>query len=443
MGKRGRRKGREGHAPPVEKAATRRSRIAGQSVLDAALPVLQDPEAVKRQFWLHVEYEMYLDATITDRAPPSTPGPPVYEMFLGRGPAYFEFYRHHAVAYVADAVGVAPWGRLLMSAMRRLELLDAEAYAGLVELLRQADGRYQQQRRSANREMQALPVRRTVEDDIHWMLRSYAAVYEIDLPLWFLGVVGRGIKTGKIDLGFLGGPDTATAQRSLLRSLDEELAGTPLLACLHSAYDADLRNAALHQDVEVVTEGDKVRVVDGRTGSEWSHSDVQEIFVASQHMQHAVVLAAQSAIARAITPKDEVSEVGVVSITSVIAGERATPLFIICQLWCFRDLDPSGSWIDRSTLTLSNNPEPSISLSPTATLTGPRVTDGMLSQVSAHGWVRIVRVPVAPRLGNGFPSLRSQEGDDYEVVGPSDEHLVPARVEGARLGPATNSAASS
>ena len=70
--------------------------------------------------------------------------------------------------------------------------------------------------------------------------------YECDLPLWFLGVLGKALTDGTVKPDAFGGPSTRTAQGNLVGQVSPALQGTPLAALVADAYDADLRNTVGH-----------------------------------------------------------------------------------------------------------------------------------------------------------------------------------------------------
>lgn len=72
------------------------------------------------------------------------------------------------------------------------------------------------------------------------------------------------------------------------------------------------------------------------------------------------------------------------------------PIVVVPQLWCFRDLDPTGKWIEQRTLTLERD---SGRLTERATSSGPRPDDVLLAHFADAGWARVIRVPIVPPIG--------------------------------------------
>lgn len=59
-------------------------------------------------------------------------------------------------------------------------------------------------------------------------------------------------------------------------------------------------------------------------------------------------------------------------------------------------------------------------------MVGDTLSTGLVGQaVLERGWIRVVRIPVAPHMDMGFPVFRHPTSGDYEVVGIPDEHDVP------------------
>lgn len=377
-----------------------------------------------------VNYEAWVasddDAELLDPAElPST-----YVMAMHLWPDAFEFLRHHMFVYVGDVIGHAPWGQMLLSLTRRALASDPGGATRLMDAFAAAHQRFLQQYREAMRAMRTSSHAPDSTSMLMAALFGWAAIYETDFPLWFLGMLGKALSTGSVDINYLGGPNTTTAQGSLVNSLATALDGTPLRNVLDDAYDVNLRNSLLHNDYELTRTDTGVVLRDHLTGVTWDEGQLWDIVVAGQNMLQSVLLAAQVIQATALPSVKQFSDCGVMSFTYTTT-ESGLPLVVISQLWCFRDLDPAGTWLDSATLTLEpvGEQENRVSLTAQASLTGsPLIETDFGHAVREAKWAWVQRLPVAPTLGLGLPEIRTAEGETVEVVGPMDRHFVPARV---------------
>jgi hypothetical protein len=183
-----------------------------------------------------------------------------------------------------------------------------------------------------------------------------------------------------------------------------------------------------HRELE--GNGRAVTVVDHQSGQRWSDDEAWNRIIHAQYLHHAVVLASQIAVADRDRELIRMTDIGVLSSTW---GELfdGWPVVVVPQLWCFRDLDPAGTWVDAAQLTLTLTATGSIlRLTEAALAKGSTLPRGRRwEEVSRLGWAWIVRTPVAPELTLGYPTIRTAENERYEVVGPSDIHLVPLTVD--------------
>lgn len=355
--------------------------------------------------------------------------PQIYQTFFEKWPEAFEFYRHNAFSYVSKLLGYMPLGTALESVLRRAKALDEDGYVRFIDALVEGAPRFSRQRTEATRYIETIPEPGASLAHLRSALYGYASLYEIDFPLWFLGVVSRALNGQDFDPNLFGGSGTKTSQASLISSIEPFLEDTPLKVSFDLAYDSGLRNAIAHNDFELAERGREVVIIDHGSGHEWTEDEVWERLVHAQFMHHAVVLASQVAIANRDQALIHMADVGVLSFTwaEIFDG---WPLVVVPQLWCFRDLDPVGSWIDASqlTITLKGN-ESSSALTDAATATGPgRPSGDRWEAATKRGWAWVVRIPVAPNLTLGYPEIETVEKERYEVVGAADVHLIPLRV---------------
>lgn len=427
-----RKKRRSGHSGPDEmrqKWAEREARSrAAKDIVKASFPAPSDPDMAWTHFLRMMSYEGWLEAgrpelddfTIEE-------WPPVYVRFFEQWPDAFQYYRHHAFSYVSGALGLLPWGQVVHSLLSRLRAGDPAGYERLIEVLQASDERFLRQRRQATQSLYLTPLPEEPADRLLTALTGYCRLYETDLPLWLLGVIGKGLQEGVLDPDFLGGPETRTPQGSLVDTVQQRLAGTPLEDPFRGSYDSVLRNAVSHNDHEVIEEAGDLVVVDHDTGTRWFGDEAWDRIVAAQHIHQAVVLAAQLAMARQVEPPTKFRDIGVLSATYQVSD--VGPIVLVPQLWCFRDLDPDGVWLDESTLTLTMDQDGGVgAFTDNATTSGPPFGSEYIETLEERGWITVIRIPVAPAIGLELPTITTMDGETLEVVGPRDEHLIPVEV---------------
>lgn len=376
-----------------------------------------------------MNYEAWLaDEMPSEAAPSYRDLPPLYTAALERWPEAFEFMRHHMFTYVASSLGFAPWGEILVSLWRRALASSKANTDDISGELKGAHDRFLRQYREAINRVREVPDTLESTRRLRAALQSYVAIYETDLPLWFLGVLGKALRTRRLELKFLGGPATTTSQGSLIESVRTALAGTPLAPALDAAYSPALRNAIQHNDFELKRVDGEVVFVAGDGSGTWSESQLWDLIEASQVLLQSVLLAAQ--VIQTTTPASVAgfTDCGISSMTYHLQP-GGLPICTITQLWCFRDLDPAGAWLDRSKFLLRpvGADAEEVSLGGRARVVGTPISRSAFGDaVSSSKWVWIERLPVAPAIDLGLPVVNSVEGDRLEVVGPADRHLVPA-----------------
>lgn len=171
----------------------------------------------------------------SSRTPGLTRGRSCMGLQWPSGPKRFEFLRHSAFQYVSKALGVAPWADILDSLVRRVCFEDPAGADTLRGALAGAHSRFLRQYREAFVAIDPSLNRVAKVTRARVGLQSYAAIYETDLPIWFLGVVGHALATGKLDPDFLGGPASPTPQGSMLNTVADVLRNTPLEEAFASA----------------------------------------------------------------------------------------------------------------------------------------------------------------------------------------------------------------
>lgn len=352
-----------------------------------------------------------------------------YHFLIERWPEAFEFFRHSMFAYLSYALGMRPFDSVLRSLWRRTAIRDPSGAAAVLERAWNAYEPYRTQRTNAWSEL--LDVVNGSNEDatkVRAYMRAYVVAFEMDLPLWFLGVVGRGFARGRYDAESFGGPETRTNQGALVDQVVQALQGTALAPYFDNAYDPALRNAASHNDYEVADGPSGPVLTQRSSGKAWT----AEVLVGKVHAVWALVHAVEHAVqvlhhSEASRGDPVRTDFGVLSTMSAVQDDH--PLVIVSQLWCFRDLDPEGDWLERAVVSLSAEADGQqrLSFSPSAFSIGDPLDPAVVSSMRSVGWVRVVRVPIAPDLGIGHPAYEvpSAGPSRYEIVGPPDQHIVP------------------
>lgn len=422
-------RGKRSFPPDRPTGLPRRSAVAraAKAALDAGLPQLDDPAPAAEHMRRAMIYETWLKAgrDITDL--PANDIPSTYLRFFDVWPQdAFEFYRHRYFSRLVWLLGGVPWLSFTQSVVRRLAQRDPVGFSNLKSTLNGTEERFWRQNINAEHYIVATAEAQSEETRLTAGLQAWAAIYEVDMPIWLLGVLGKGISTGRIYPMFGGGPQSMTQQGSLVDSVGPTLVGTPLEKAFAQTYDTDLRNAMSHNDWELVHEGEKFTFVDHRTGRRWTEQECWDRIETGQVMLQSLLLLAQLIINDALQP-DRFSDVGVLSATSWWPTNLDQPAdLVILQLWCFHELDPPGSWLDRTSAVIELGSDGSIIRLANAAVTyGSSGLDKHLLNGSRVPWIRVIRVPVAPVSGLQLPTVTTSEGETYEVAGATDEHVLP------------------
>lgn len=401
---------------------------AGSAFVEAA----SRPAAVPEKAWDHLErmmeYEIWLSGADDEdnESLDINSLPTWYHAAARHSPEAFEFVRHHSFAYVSSIAGLAPWSELLMSILRRAFELDPDGAEELLGSLDEAHDRFLRQYQQATKSFHAASELEDTVARLRVSLQSWAAIYETDVPLWLLGVLGQSLKKGSINSGAFGGPLTATAQSSLVNSIGEIVEGTPLEELLTGAYDPDLRNTLAHNDYEILVAQGSVALVDHRTSRRWSGQELWELVMAGQHLVQSTLVAIQTVIAT--SKRADLRTAGVTTATYGVS-ETGLPIVVLSQLWCCRDLDPRGSWLDGGELKIRRFVDGDVLMVGSQELiSGDGLPAETLDAIEKIGWASVQRLPVAPTLESGLPTVVNAEGEELEVVGPPDHHVVPIAV---------------
>lgn len=403
-------------------------RRAGAAFGEAAWRKTSDCAVAWEHYSKILSYELWLAEGAT--APPPEHGdlPESYFAALERWPDAFDYVRHHMFMYVGGALGHVPWAEMLLSLVHRAVEQEPGSGQELTEALRSAHDRFLRQYQAAIQSTVSAARAESQVERLRAGLHGWAAIYETDFPLWFMGVLGNTLRSGRFDFSYLGGPGTRVAQASLVNTVRKNLAGTPIEALVNDVYVPLLRNVINHNDYEFVDTPDGIILRDHDTGTEWTEDFLWQVILASQKMLQSILVATQVVQATLPDETNDWADCGVMNMSYGATAEDL-PVVVVAQLWCFRDIDPMGTWLERATLRVSaeEGDMESVTLTPRARLTGEPISSRPFGQaVRKHHWAWVVRLPVAPAIGLGLPEVTTAEGERFEVVAPADRHLLPA-----------------
>jgi hypothetical protein len=185
--------------------------------------------------------------------------PMEHQFMLFQWKEAFPFWRMSLYEYSERILGISPWTSTIRSVLARLRATNPNGVAAFEQLAFQERERAAIQLRNAVERYDNLARERT-RDSVRGLLNAYADVYEVDLTLWYLGVLARAYLTSEFDLDAFGGPRTRTAQAALIGQVEEALLGTPFAPMFAEAYDPVLRNAIGHNDYDLRPSGDTFEV---------------------------------------------------------------------------------------------------------------------------------------------------------------------------------------
>jgi hypothetical protein len=359
--------------------------------------------------------------------------PVEYRYMLRYWPEAFNFYRFCLMEYLERILGLSPWNVTLRSELMRARLQDSAGFDKFEDRAWAENDRFATQRINAIRRYANHLVilnEGNLELAMQQLLSTYAELYEIEFSLWYLGVLARAISTGHFRPDAFGGPKTRTGQDALIEQVERALEGTPFVGPFTLSYDPALRHAVSHNSYRLQGARGAIAVEDLESGSRWDARAVNTLVVNSMQLVQAVATTL-GFVHEIWLPKKqrEFRDRGLISIEASTTPENVAEL-VLLQLWCFRDIDPTGEWLDGATLRFIPRPggKERIALTDTSFFEGAPWTNGELGRIlRERGWARLQRVPAAPNLGLGHPLFERPDGRQYEVLGPGDEHVV--RVE--------------
>lgn len=372
-----------------------------------------------------LQHEAWVDAG-RDPAVDISDWPFDFQILARHWPDSLEFYRHSMVGYLERLLSLNPRAVTLRSVLVRLRASDPDGFREFLEMAWSETEAFAVQSRNALGIMKEQDERTTKSKHLRDLLSAYGHIYEIDYLLWFIGVMGRGVKKGKVNASAFGGPDTSTNQAALIAQVAEGLKGSPLERLFSYAYDPELRNAVAHNSYEIKAEGQTFSVVNRQDRIKWDYDAIVGLVDSSTRLLAAVV-GAVFTMKEVYEPADreEHSQSGILHTVYGAPSTEYGNLAVveIYQLWCFRDIDPFGRWFDKSVVEIDNkdpHPHP-IKFTEDGESSASREGDGR--------WAYLTRFPIAPSMRLGFPEFELADGTPYEIIGPADEHLVPLHGE--------------
>lgn len=211
---------------------------------------------------------------------------------LTRWPDAFGLFRHAMWSYFERVIGMNPWTATLRSLMIRARAADPDGFERFDEAITTALPRFQVQRNNVLHQIQedASP---NARERHRAMIQLYSDMYEIDFPLWLLGVLGQSYRRGVVDPTSFGGPSTVVAQASLIDAVSTAAAGTPLEPLLKTAYIPALRNSINHNAYEVLFAGKDgdgfAGIRDSDSGDTWEADAVMAAWRATADLTNAAM----------------------------------------------------------------------------------------------------------------------------------------------------------
>lgn len=341
-------------------------------------------------------------------------------------PEAYQFLRHHSMAWINRYTGFAAWAEPMLSIMERARGASPDEYAALRRLLDEGSNRFESQSRNAYSNLRHAETVVEPRQQLSMVLTGYALLFETELPIWFLGVLSMAAKTSRLRPNAFGGPDTATAQGSLMGQVGEAVVGGPFHEPFAHAVNTQLRHAVAHNDYDIIAYDGVLWVRELSTGRSWSDDEVYEIVQRAQVLHQSVTLAVSLSVWHDAILAARGQDAGTLSLSMYARDPHEPPYLVIPQLWCFYDLDPTGSWLNAATFRITTeDPIGRTTVSTHCSFPGVPPDHTILNALAAHRWVIVHRFSVTPAIGQKYPRFTSIDGQEYEVLGPSTEHMVP------------------
>lgn len=362
--------------------------------------------------------------------------PAEYERIAIEWPQGFSFYRDSLAMYLERVLNLSPCVSYINSLLRRIEQCDPEGYIELHSVADEASFRYAKQANNAINAMHEALDSDPIESYIRQFLHAYCDFYEIDFPLWFIGVLSKFERTGQIDVESFGGPNSETSKGTLVGQILDKVAGSPLEEVVRSAYLPDLRNAVSHNEIEITAnESGVVSVRSIRTGQKWKMDLLATTLVNVHGLSNSVhTVAAHGSNLLEALQAEELPRIGIMNRLTIAHYDTQIVTIFIFQLWCFYNLDPLGAWVDTTTIRVNLNRDENVE----SVYLGDMIicsdlkkekldTNKEMLKAFSVGWAEIIRVPIGPDLGLGYPNY-VYDGQQFEVLGVPDRHVVPIHI---------------
>lgn len=342
-------------------------------------------------------------------------------------PEAFEVYRHAMWTYLERTLNLNPWTAEIRSLMLRVRSIDPTGFAEFLNQIDSGVERFVEQKRNAILMHNNLGTHATVREDVEATLALYAKYYEIDFPMWFLAVLGKAIKDGRVNPTAFGGPNSSTPQGSLIESTVEALKETPLERPIAEAYDAELRNAIQHNDYKLKISPGEITASTLDGSRKWRGDQLWDSVMGTAQIVNATQTVA--AYIRAVDDPRATAEFADVGLMACLYSgwKDSLPEIVVMQLWCFHIMDLQGNWLDAATIRFEELGDGNVRVHFTEKgyTVGTDVREALRdSEGNLPTWARVRRVPVAPDLGMRYPKVRAGQAMSYEVVGVPDIHMV-------------------
>jgi hypothetical protein len=274
-------------------------------------------------------------------------------------PEAFHFYRFCLMEYLERILGLSPWNVTVRSELMRARLRDRSGFENFEERAWDASDRFATQRINAVRRyathLMVLNEGRP-EQAMQQLLSTYTDLYEIEYSLWYLGVLAGAITTGKFRPGAFGGTqDEERAGRS-----DRASREVPPRDPFRGSFQPVLRRGPpARREPQLLPAADKPGIARRRgsrngdslgcSGSQHPSSQLTAVGPSCRHLSwirsRDMASQAAAAVSRSRPHLHRGEHHG--------GGRRRIhPL----QLWCFRDIDPVGEWLDEATLQFVPRP---------------------------------------------------------------------------------------
>jgi hypothetical protein len=353
--------------------------------------------------------------------------PPEHRYVTHHWPFASEFFRFSVISQTEQLLGLNPWARAIGSRLVQISRTDPQGFSNLLDAVDTATDHFVRQRNNAYRQLRANPSHVDPVERFRGALAIYQSYYEVTLPIWLLGVIGKALASGRVDAAGFGGPSSKGNKGALIDAVRLALRGHYLALLFDKCYDRPLRNAIGHNDYEIRTNHGALSIYDPNSNNSWTFETVWAKLVATQHMHQSVFYGLSLARHVVNRPdKERLAQCGIAACHFALQPS-GPPLITIFQLWCFWELDLAGAWLDDSRIQIGlvHDSVQKVCFTEWAYSEGRPLGPELEDRLAQERCATVRRIPVGPFLGRGFPAFSRLDGARYEVLGPGDDHLVP------------------